>query len=550
MKTGIGLKLKIIIALIVAANCPFNIFSQTISDYHADSLPRLNVSSRSAIGLSISSYITNKAQTKLIAGSYHLKTLYMPGFEAGPDYHIHFKKGYSLIAGLHGGAAARNFKLFIAKDDFSPSLISDVNEDGQLTGQYDFYASLPLWLEKRWFTKTGNFWNVVAGLNVRYYPIRYYGDGVELVYLDANGNQMTVLKIDATIGNNLRPWLNYNIGGGYSFLLRNNNYLQGKLLANFSGKKIVDGTYEINVSGKPQSKGTYSANLSYAGLSFSYIFTGTNKRLQKTIVTHLHAQPNNDVRQETVSKVLYKGNYFAIYLSPYMSLKAKTVKQSGDYLLGASGSSGIEAGGNYFINFNKDYSLIAGAHVGFSGRNFKLSISKYDFTPNLQDDIKFNGRLTKDYAIYLSAPVWVERRWAAGKNNAWNVDAGINVRSDPDEAGYGYDYGGLDVNGQYAPVLNMDGDVGNNLKPWINFNVGGGYSMLLSNYNFLRVNLIANFSATKVVNFNYTIDVSGKPVSTGTYSSNLSYVGLSFSYIFTNANRRLLKLYKSNANGR
>ncbi|HEV8084231.1 MAG TPA: hypothetical protein VGP55_13575 [Chitinophagaceae bacterium] len=42
------------------------------------------------------------------------------------------------------------------------------------------------------------------------------------------------------------------------------------------------------------------------------------------------------------------------------------------------------------------------------------------------------------------------------------MDAGINVRIDPDEAGYGYDYGGFDVNGQYAPVLNMDGDVGNN----------------------------------------------------------------------------------------
>ncbi|HEV8082836.1 MAG TPA: hypothetical protein VGP55_06530, partial [Chitinophagaceae bacterium] len=89
-------------------------------------------------------------------------------------------------------------------------------------------------------------------------------------------------------------------------------------------------------------------------------------------------------------------------------------------------------------------------------------------------------------------------------------------------------------------------DVGNNLKPWINFNVGGGYSIFLSNYNFLRVNLTANFSATKVVNFNYTIDVSGKPQSSGTYSANLSYVGLSINYIFTGVNKRLLRFYKRN----
>jgi hypothetical protein len=60
----------------------------------------------------------------------------------------------------------------------------------------------------------------------------------------------------------------------------------------------------------------------------------------------------------------------------------------------------------------------------------------------------------------------------------------------------------------------------------------------------LRINLLANFSATKVVNFNYSIDVTGKPESTGIYSAKLSYVGLSISYIFTGANRRLLKLYE------
>jgi hypothetical protein len=74
--------------------------------------------------------------------------------------------------------------------------------------------------------------------------------------------------------------------------------------------------------------------------------------------------------------------------------------------------------------------------------------------------------------------------------------------------------------------------------------LSGGYSFFLSNYNFLTINLLANFSATKIANFNYTIDVTGKPESTGIYSANLSYVGLSICYIFTGANRRLLKLYE------
>lgn len=260
---------------------------------------------------------------------------------------------------------------------------------------------------------------------------------------------------------------------------------------------------------------------------------------------------NNNLIKENISKVLFKKNYFGFYLSPYIAQKGMPVRQSGAYSMSASNEAGIEACGNYFINFNKNYSLIVGAHAGFSGRDFELFISKSDFTPNLQNDINFRGALTKFNDLYLSAPVWVEGRWVGKNNTTWDIDAGINVRFNPDEETYGYgdaSYGGVDVNGQFDPVLSMEGWAGNNLKPWLNYNIGGGYSFFLSNYNFLRINLLANFSATKVVNFNYTIDVTGKPQSTGTYSANLSYVGLSISYIFTGANKRLLKLYEKNAN--
>ncbi|HXR85290.1 MAG TPA: hypothetical protein VN722_13335 [Hanamia sp.] len=252
----------------------------------------------------------------------------------------------------------------------------------------------------------------------------------------------------------------------------------------------------------------------------------------------------NKLIKEALSKVLFKGSYFSFYLSPYISQKPKCVKQSGRYALNASESSGLEAGGNYFINFNENYSLIVGAHAGYSGRNFKLFISKSDFDPNLKDDINFQGRMTKDYSLYLSAPVWFEKRWLKKNNTSWNLDAGINLRFDPDEAYYIYDYGEVDINGQSVPVLDMEGPVGNDLKPWLNYNIGGGYSVFLSNYNFIRINLIANFSATKIVNFNYSIAVDDKPQSTGTYRTNLSYAGLSISYILTGANKRVLREYQ------
>ena len=281
IKLPFVLNMKIIIFLLFLLSCVHNSFSQTNSSYRRDSLRKTVSIGGSFFDFTISAYVVNKAKATPLSGAYHLKTIYMYGFEGGPDYYFNINNSYSIIIGLHFVAAETNYKLFISKSDFNPNLNFDVNDDGQLTSEWDFYMSLPIWIQKRWFTKNNSFWNVVAGVNIRYYPIRYYRNVIEEDYPNVDGNTVNVLTIDDLIGNNLRPWINYNIGGGYSLLLRNNNYLQCNVVANFSNKKIIDGAYQINVTGKPQSTGTYSADLSYVGLSFSYIFTGANKRMRK-----------------------------------------------------------------------------------------------------------------------------------------------------------------------------------------------------------------------------------------------------------------------------
>ena len=272
--------MKFIVLFILIFKNPISIYAQTAHDLKNDKISNV-LFTHPFLSFSVSPYIVNKAKATPISGNYHLKTVYQEGVEAGADYHFNFNKNYSLIVGLHGGAAARGFKLFITRSDFNPNLKFDVNETPQTNRIWDFYINAPIWIEKRWLMKNNNFWSVLFGANVRYYPIRNFGEGFGVNYPDVNGNYVQVVNINDSIGNNLRPWVNYNIGGGYSFLLQNNNFLQFNLLANFSNKKMVNGVYQINVTGKPQSTGTYSANLSYVGLSLSYIFTGANKRLRK-----------------------------------------------------------------------------------------------------------------------------------------------------------------------------------------------------------------------------------------------------------------------------
>jgi hypothetical protein len=259
-----------------------------------------------------------------------------------------------------------------------------------------------------------------------------------------------------------------------------------------------------------------------------------------------YAQQNVNPRHDAISKELFSGSYFTFYSSYYASNKAKIVKESGEYSIKSTKVAGVEGGANFFINFNKNYSIITGIHAGASGRNLGIFISKSDFDPALKKDLNVPFAFGKDYAFYLSAPVWFEKRWVRPNFNHWNADIGVNIRYHPGDVLFDYFVAEENVNDQTNTVLLMDGLVGNNIKPWINYNIAGGYSWFLSNYNFLRLNLIANFSATKIVKFTYSIDVSGKPQSFGTYSSNLSYVGLSLSYILTGANKRLLKFYQNN----
>lgn len=293
MKLKIRLSIKIIVVLILTANYSDNICSQTRNNYAHDSLFKKNIYHRSLFGFSISPYFVEKAKTQSLTGNYPLTASGKYGLEVGVDYYINTNNNYSIVTGLHGGAGATNYKLFISENDFNPRFGSgNIDDNGKNVGGWGFYVSVPVWMEKRWVIKNNSFWKVMAGVNIRFYPVRYNAYGVEEIYSDGNGNQLKVLEIDALIGNNLRPWLNYNIGGGYSFLLPNNNYLQCNLVGNFSDKKIIDGTYQINVSGKPQSTGTYSANLSYIGLSFSYTATGAKKRVRKMLEEKMKKDSN------------------------------------------------------------------------------------------------------------------------------------------------------------------------------------------------------------------------------------------------------------------
>ena len=84
----------------------------------------------------------------------------------------------------------------------------------------------------------------------------------------------------------------------------------------------------------------------------------------------------------------------------------------------------------------------------------------------------------------------------------------------------------------------------NDAKPWISFPFQGGHDWVLKNKNLLKLAITANISFTKYVNGAYQVNIPNKPLIQGTCSSTGSYIGLSLSYVFTNANHRIRKAYE------
>ncbi len=251
------------------------------------------------------------------------------------------------------------------------------------------------------------------------------------------------------------------------------------------------------------------------------------------------AQDSATRRKPVPARQLFKPSHIGFTVVPFLVRKAKISEQKGAYSPGSDIMTGIEGGAEYRINFKTDYSLVAGVHGVVSGRDYTLKIPKEDFILPLKYDIDVSATQSRLYDFCLAVPIWMEKRWRTKNNNHWNITAGINVRFFygrlfEEDGAYGY-Y----INQQPLRVFDMNLKVGNDAWPWINYNIGGGYSFRLRNQNFLRLNLMTNLSGFKPVRGAYTIDVTGKALSTGRYTADMSYAGLSVSYILTRAKKQL-----------
>ncbi len=233
-------------------------------------------------------HLAQKAKTTKETGNYPIGSQTQGGFEAGFNYHINFKnKPYSIIIGIHGVASARNFTLFIPKEDFDPPQQYDYMDNSALTRAFDMHFTLPILFERRWHSYKQNHWSLNGGPVLGYFPddiSEGWGGGIM-----TPGGYAEVINLELEVTSDLKPWLGFSVNGGHSWLLRNYNMFRADFHFHYTSFNITKGVYQVTVPGQDVTTGTYKGRLSNIGISLNYIFTGANKTLRKEYEKRLRA---------------------------------------------------------------------------------------------------------------------------------------------------------------------------------------------------------------------------------------------------------------------
>ena len=211
--------------------------------------------------------LDQKASITKNIDKYWIHSTIMHGFEAGFTRYSHFDKKHSLLIGLFFGAFARNFNFHIPGSLFNPAINGDLISNTAVSREFNFTGSIPILFENRWFTKKNTFWDVNLGITVRYTPSEEEDESWTY-------NHDTFLDMQLTTNYKKTPWLNYNLGGGHSWVFKNDDIFKTSLVASLSLTPLIKGTYQFTVPNEPVVDGTYEARASYIGLSFSYVLTG------------------------------------------------------------------------------------------------------------------------------------------------------------------------------------------------------------------------------------------------------------------------------------
>jgi hypothetical protein len=232
----------------------------------------------SSFFVTLSSGLAQKASIRKAEGPYTVTASPQPVWEAGVDYRTSLGSTVYSLIGFRTTVTGRNALFEAPIEKISPGVYSKPHPPLKMI-EYGVSVAVPALVEKVWRRGAHNAVFVQGGVNLRY-SLGYDSESYGFMFQDTSGRWMEVFSLDLNSKNGNKPWLTCQLGGGYSWRLRNYNVLKAGVQANISRSKVVSGTYLVSIPGEPPTWGMYSLSESYVALSVSYGFTRNKKRIR------------------------------------------------------------------------------------------------------------------------------------------------------------------------------------------------------------------------------------------------------------------------------
>src|SRR5688572_15828095 len=242
--------------------------------------PTHNLKPKNYLGFSLIPSLTAKTEISGDKNNYDLHSHPGFGLEFLIQYHINFRKNYSLILGAGYYVFGSTVHYFIPKEMFDPPTDSNrtnhkFGPNGMMIECGKVQAEL-LW---RWHRNKVHNWNLAAGLSLLY----SFSDGDAAMWgviYYPNGQTKQYVTFTQQSANNDKPWINCHLSGGHEWTLKSKNIFQVNVKLNFSPIKPSPGTYHFTTGVPPDLSGTFGTSGSYIGLSMAYIFTEVSFRIK------------------------------------------------------------------------------------------------------------------------------------------------------------------------------------------------------------------------------------------------------------------------------
>ncbi|MGQ0738034.1 MAG: hypothetical protein ACT4OJ_03145 [Bacteroidota bacterium] len=209
---------------------------------------------------------------------YNIGTKSYECLEEGIGYHYSINKKYSIQTGARWGGIMRDIRYLIPGADFNPPLTYDIQSYKTFDKHGVVFFRIPFFIERRFFTKPGVYWNAQTGLSLVF---SLMNEEVNEAWIwDQNNNRTRYMFAIFTPNNNQKPWLNYHAGGGLNLILKNKDVFRISFVGELSYTKFFRGNYSFDVPGNAPIRFDYGVTGSYVALEAGYIRTKAKKKFK------------------------------------------------------------------------------------------------------------------------------------------------------------------------------------------------------------------------------------------------------------------------------